>query len=436
MNRLQAVWIRLRSSLWFVPALILAGSIGGAAWLVDMEGWISNEAAQAWPRLLGASAEGSRGMLSAIATSMMTVAGVVFSITMVALSLASSQFSPRILRNFMRDRITQIVLGVFVGVFAYCLVVLRAIRGGDDGGFIPSLAVLGAMGYVLVAIALLIYFIHHVADSIQASTILAHIASDTRAAIDRLFPEGVGQPASATAAVKEDAPKSWTPVMGRRSGYVIGIDGDAMLEFAATRDTVVCLPQNGHFVVEGAPLMKLGGVVEVTREEADKLLSWVSIGRQRTVEQDAAYGIQQLVDMAVKALSPGINDPTTACMCIDQLSALLARLASRRTPDPHRVKDGHLRVIAPAPNFAEMVALSFGAIVRHSRGDLEVLARALAAFSVICDATDDHSRRLDVAEAVRSVYGVLRKLDRSPEALRLQRRASDMEQALRGPPPA
>lgn len=171
MSWLQALWIRLRSSLWFAPSLIVAASLVLAAALVEVQGSGSDELAEEWPRLLGASADGSREMLSAVATSMITVAGVVFSITVVALSLASSQYSPRILRHFMRDRTTQLVVGVFMGIFAYCLVVLRTIRGSDEFTFIPSIAVVGGMAYVLVAIGFLIYFIHHVANSIQASAI-------------------------------------------------------------------------------------------------------------------------------------------------------------------------------------------------------------------------------------------------------------------------
>ena len=407
MNRIQALWIRLRSSLWFVPSLIVFASLAAAAIAINLESWVTNELAREWPRLLGASAEGSRQMLGAIATSMMTVAGVVFSITMVALSLASSQFSPRILRNFMGDRVTQVVLGVFVGVFAYCLVVLRAVRGGDDNSFIPSLGVLGSMAYVLAAIGLLIYFIHHVADSIQASSILANIAGDTIRAIDVLFPENVGQAASEVPEGEAGAsavPGRWVAVIGKRSGYVIGTDGDEVLKFACEKNCTVRLPQNGHFVVEGTPLLEVSGMQTLTKKDQDRLLAYISIGRQRSVEQDAAFGLQQIVDMAVKALSPGINDPTTACMCVDYLSALLTRLASRDIPDPYRVRDGKLRVIAPAPDFADLTALAFNAIVRNSRGSIEVLVRVLDAISVIQSSTDKKSCLNPLAEVARAVH--------------------------------
>ncbi|MGE5864799.1 MAG: DUF2254 family protein, partial [Rhizobacter sp.] len=139
MKRLRLIWLRLLGSLWFVPTLVTAGCMSLAVGLVEAGTWVEIDLARDWPLLFGAGANAARSMLSAIATSMITVAGVVFSVTIVALSLASSQYSPRVLRNFMGDRPTQLVLGVFVGIFAYCLVVLRTIRSMDEGdGFMPS----------------------------------------------------------------------------------------------------------------------------------------------------------------------------------------------------------------------------------------------------------------------------------------------------------
>jgi uncharacterized membrane protein len=416
--------------MWFLPTLIVFGSLVAAVLVIDLQSWVTEELAQQWPRLLGVSADGSRAMLSAIATSMMTVAGVVFSTTMVALALASSQFSPRILRNFMRDRVTQVVLGVFVGVFAYCLVLLRVVRGGEDGSFIPSLGVVGGMLYVLVAIGLLIFFIHHVADSIQASSILAYIASDTQQAIDVLFPKNLGHPAPQVPGEQTAMPEHWVPVVAKRSGYVIGTDGDEVLKFSCQRNRVVRLPQNGQFVVEGTPVLELSSTATISKKDQKKLLSCVSLGRQRTVEQDAAFGFQQLVDMAVKALSPGINDPTTACMCIDYLGALLTRLASRDIPDPHRVRDGALRVIAPAPDFGDLTALAFNAIVRNSRGSIEVLARVLDAISVVQRSTQKKSCHDPLAEVARSVYRELHRNEQSDESTALEGRAVRIEQSL------
>ncbi|RYY72153.1 MAG: DUF2254 domain-containing protein, partial [Comamonadaceae bacterium] len=351
MNPLSRIRTVLQSSFWFTPAWIVVCSMVAAAVLVEADALRLWDPAGWSPRLFGAGADGSRAMLSAIATSMITVAGVVFSITIVALSLTSTQYSPRVLRNFMRDRPTQWVLGVFVGIFAYCLVVLRTIRGGDEGAFIPSMAVLGGMGYALAGIALLIFFIHHVARSIQASSILGRIADDTSRAIDRMFPEELGAEPAADEA--PPMPAAWTPVPAPRSGYVEAMDAEGLLALACDLHRVLRLEVGvGGFIAEGAPLAVAGGTAPLDRKDLARLLACVQLGTQRTVQQDAAFGLQQMVDVALRALSPGVNDPTTACMCIDQLSASLARLAARDIPGPFRMKDGALRVVVPTPDFA------------------------------------------------------------------------------------
>jgi uncharacterized membrane protein len=166
MDQLKRFWSNLRGSFWFLPSLVVAGSVALAAALIDAHSAGSAQWLARWPRLFGASAAGARGMLSTIAGSMMTVVGVTFSMTLVALALASSQYTSRILRNFMRDRVTQVVLGIFSGIFAYCLIVLRTIRGGDEGGFVPGLAVSFAVVLAMGGVGVLIFFIHHIAASI------------------------------------------------------------------------------------------------------------------------------------------------------------------------------------------------------------------------------------------------------------------------------
>ncbi len=192
MGKLKQLVIDIRSSLWFVPTLNVVSMAALAIGLIEIAQQIDQTLRDRWPRLFAAEAEGSRAMLSAIAGSMITVAGVVFSITIVALTLASSQYTSRILRNFMRDRANQVVLGVFVGIYTYCLLVLRTISSGSNGAFIPSLAVSGGVVLALVGIRFFVFFIHHIAASIQASEIIDAITRDTLMVIDRLFPEELG----------------------------------------------------------------------------------------------------------------------------------------------------------------------------------------------------------------------------------------------------
>src|SRR5664279_3725133 len=193
MDQLKRCWSALPSSFWFVPTLIVAGSIALAMALIEAHSTGSAQWLARWPRMFGAGAEGARGMLSTIAGSMMTVVGVTFSMTLVTLALASSQYTSRILRNFMADRVMQVVLGIFTGIFTYCLIVLRTIRSGDEGGFVPSLAVSFAVVLAIGGIVALIFFIHHIASSIQASSIIASVAEEALMAIDQLFPERLGE---------------------------------------------------------------------------------------------------------------------------------------------------------------------------------------------------------------------------------------------------
>jgi len=435
MNRAQALWLRLRSSLWFFPAVMIAVSLAIAASLVQWES-VDDQLVQRWPRVFGASAAGSREMLSAIATAMITVAGVVFSITIVALSLAASQYSPRVLRNFMRDRPTQWVFGVFVGNFSYCMLVLRTIRGDDAASpFIPSMAVLGAMVYALVAVASLIYFTHHVADSIQASSIVARIAEDARGAIEHLFPQEAGVPASGDAAVARAlAPTEWTSVTSRREGYLQAVDTDRLLALAVKHGRVLRLQHLiGSFVADGSIVIHVSGRAPVPDTLASELRSSLAIGRQRTVEQDAAFGFQQLVDIAVKALSPGINDPATACNCVDRLGSLLIRLAGRCIPDSHRLEAGQLRLIAPAPDFRSFVLLAFSSVVRYGRDHTDVLDLVLLQLESAARNTVDPQRRRSLSLVATAVARALHGIAQESAAVLVRRRARRLSRSLRQP---
>lgn len=403
MSRVRQLWLQVRASLWFVPSLIVLGSMAAAVLLVERTGDLGDDLVRRWPRIFGAGADGSREMLAAIATSMITVAGVVFSITIVSLSLASTQYSPRLLRNFMRDTPTQLVLGVFVGNFAYCLLVLRTVRGGGEV-FIPSLAVLAGMAYAFLAISLLIYFIHHVAQSIQASSIVARIFGDAAASIDEMFPESMGSDAPDAAPPATQLPEQWTAVSADRNGYVTSVAAQPLLQLAVETGRLVRLRAGvGDFVPAGGVLAELSGPGPLDDDRTGQLRGMVSLHAQRTPEQDPAFGIQQLVDVAVKALSPGINDPTTACMCTDQLGALVLRLSTRRIPSSHRMHEGVLRVITPRPTYRSLVVLAFSPIVRHARGDVQVLARVLHQIETAAACVADPQRRRTLALVARAV---------------------------------
>lgn len=400
--RLREKWSDLRYSLWFVPTIIVMGAIILATILIQSDGMLGDDLTKQYPRLFGAGAEGSRGMLSAIASSMITVAGVTFSITVVALTLASNQFSPRILRNFMSSRETQVVLGIFVGIYAYCLVVLRTIRGGDEP-FVPSIAVLFGVLLAIVGVYFLIFFIHHIAKSIQVSQIIGDVAEETKEAIEHLFPKPMGGgEQTETSEPFQATHVTWYRVPSTCEGYIQTVDGDALIEFAANRDCVVKMERAiGEFVVLGTPLVSIGPKNGVSEKDEEAVNTLFVIGRTRTVGQDAIFGIQLIVDVALKALSPGINDTATALNCIDALSGVLAKAADRNEVSNERVYEGKIRVIAKGPDFASLVEEAFSPIRRSS--NYATLIRVLGAIEAIGYRADSTKRLRELAHQTQQM---------------------------------
>jgi len=435
MNQLKFLWSNLRSSLWFLPSLIVATSVLLAVALIDADSHESDLWLAQWPRLFGAGAEGARGMLSTIAGSMMSVVGVTFSMTLVALAMASSQYTSRILRNFMSSRLTQAVLGIFAGIFTYCLIVLRTIRGGDEGAFVPNLAVF--FGFVLAVggVGVLILFIHHVASSIQASSIISSVANETVQAIDRLFPQQRGH----GAAEADDDPsplplngRTWQAVLARKSGYIQTVDDAALLRLAREHKTVVRMERGiGEFVVENTALVSLGLENPPDAKTAAALQETFSLSSYRTLEQDAAFGIRQLVDVALKALSPGVNDTTTAVTCVDYLTMILVRLAPQHIPGSHRYEQGELRVIAVGPSFQSLLSGAFDQIRESARGNLGIMLRMLGALRTIASMTASPGRRQSIREQVERIAELGRRTIESPhDRARIERRLALAREAL------
>ena len=355
--------------------------------------------------------------------------------TLVTLALASSQYTSRILRNFMRDRITQVVLGIFSGIFTYCLIVLRTIRGDDMGGFVPSTAITFGVVLAIGGIAALIYFIHHIASSIQASSIIASVAEETMVAIDRLFPGRLGQ--DPTDDERDQflpllAGLNWQTISANGNGYIQSVDSAALLRLVQEHKTVVRMERGiGMFVVEGSALASLALEEPPEKAVAAAVQAAYSISRHRTLEQDAAFGIRQIVDMALRALSPSVNDTTTAVMCIDYLTAILARLASRNIPSSHRYEDGELRMITIGPTFASLLAESFDQIRGSAQGNVGIMLRMLGGLQTIANLTDSPSRRRILSEAAECIGELAARTVAAPhDRARFEKRLAGVRIAL------
>lgn len=383
MTRVLALWQGLNASFWFVPALMCVAAVALSFLLIGVDTWLGVGEVSDYGLLYSFGPEGARAILQVIASSMITVASLIFSITMLSLQLASSQFGPRILDNFMRDRSNQIVLGTFVATFLYCLVVLRSVRGPMDSSFVPYLTVAFAVFLAAVGVAVLIYFIHHIATSIRIETLLAHLAADGCAAVDRLFPEQLGhgprrqEAEPAAFRLPDDFDARCRSITADVSGYVQNVGTDALMEIATTHDLVLRLETPpGHFVTEGACMIMAYPRDRVSDEIAGRLRGVLVVGRDRTVTQDLQFAIRRIVELAQRSLSPGVNDPTTALYCIDRLGEVFDRLASRDTPSPARYDGGGaVRVVTDVIAIEALACHAFSAIARYGISDVDVVAR-------------------------------------------------------------
>lgn len=378
----QRLVFRLRNSLWFVPGLWVIG----AGLLAFVTTWIdarTPELGRDLPLVFGGGPDGARSVLSSIAASTITVAGVTFSVTIVALQLASSQFSPRVLRDFMRDRVSQSVLGSFIGAFFYSLLVLRSTRSADESGpeFVPAIAVTVAIAFAVLAVAMLIYFIHHISTRIQVSSIVAGIAEATEQAIEREA-RREGGPAPADGEPPAGEPPAGEPgrLPALTSGYLQLLDRRGVVAIADELDLVVRVElAPGDWVQQGVALFAAWPAAAAGEDLARRLNDHATIGAERSLEQDAAFGLRQLVDVGVKALSPGINDPTTARDCIGRITQVLVARARAGEPAQRLAgADGRLRLVERVRPFAELVGLGFDEL-RHHGASTPVVADTLAA---------------------------------------------------------
>ena len=372
-------WSRLRdsarSSLWFIPTVCVTLAYALAEGALQVDKRLDQQGGNWF--LFSGGVESARAIMTTIATSMLTFTGLVFTITILVLQLASSQLSPRVMRTFLRDRATQIVLGVFIATFVYSLMVLRRITSVFEADpFVPALSVWLALLLVLLSIGLFIYYIHHMAQSIRPVSVMGHIAIETREAIGRLYPDGVGETAGSNVLPGGDGTVS-TIVLAARGGVLTGIDEDRILRVAKETNCIIELRATvGDFVRDGSELFRIRGKWDGKWDKA--LQDSIGFGPERTMGQDAAFGFRQLVDIAERALSPGINDPTTAVQAIDHIHELLGLLSVRAIPSPPRDVDGKLALILPRPGWEEYVALGCDEI-RRSGGDQMQIQRRLRA---------------------------------------------------------
>ncbi|HYD98580.1 MAG TPA: DUF2254 domain-containing protein [Alphaproteobacteria bacterium] len=418
-------WERTRTSYWFVPTLMAVAAAILAVATVRLDRALAAAGLDGgpWGLVFGLGpigGETARSLLTAIAGGMVTVTGVVFSVTIVALQLASSQFGPRLLRAFMADLGNQIVLGTFITTFVYSLLVLSALRGEPEP-FVPHIALLLAVLLGLAATGVLIYFINHIANEIRAETVIDAIADELDGAIETLFPDTVGEEPPPDrrggADVPADFDRALRPVMAGAAGYVRRVDEDTLMKLAGRHDLVLRLDRSpGDFVLDDTVAVSAYPAARVDDAVARALAEGFALGPQRTPVQDIDFALRQLSELAVRALSPGINDPFTALVCIDRLGEALSRLVRRRLPSGHRYDAaGRLRLIARRPSLPALALRALDPIMRAGGNNGEIVARLLQALGRVAARASGEDRRalLALAEAIHREGGG--RLERSAD---------------------
>ena len=398
--RLSGWWDELRDSLWLVPTLtvlVAAGLPPLLALLEPLPSWLPPEL------VFGGTPDGARAILSQLAGATITVLALVFSLTVVALQMAASQFTPRLLRTFLRNRRVQAVMSGMVGSAVFSVGVLRLVRSEGAGVeiFVPRLAVTVALFLSFAAVGLLLYFIHYVTQHLRVDVVmheivtfstqqLAAVPGDRDTIPDQLAP---------------DPPSGAVPVWASRNGFLQLVDIEGLASAARQAGVRLRLrPTLGDWVTQGTTLAwgwgDDGEVGPGDREELSALVHrHVYLGVDRTESTDLAFGLRQLQDVATRALSPGLNDPTTAALAVTQMSSVLCRYAGHPLGDDVlEDEDGQVRAAAPRPGFAALLELAVGGVRRYGRTDPEVLAALLTLLIDVAEHVADSADRAEVVE--------------------------------------
>lgn len=388
----------LGETFWLVPAALVIGGILLAVGLlsVDRGGALPVSLTESmW--MYNGGGTGARTLLGAIASSAIGVAGTVFSITIAALSLAAGQMGPRLLRNFTRDRGVQLTLGAFLGTFSYALMVLRSVRTQEEGAFTPHLALTCGIALAFVCVGTLVYFVSHMASRINVDTVVNLVSEDVRSAVRSLTVEE--RPAAAPLA------SFWsgaTVVKDGRRGYLHKLDEQALAQWAAKHGTAIrLLVQQGDYVFPGAPIAVM--TVNVPGAAA-AICDATALGETRGSAGNAEYAVRQLVEVAVRALSSGINDPHTAMSVLDRLGAALCDIAGRYLPSGVSMCDNAVALVVPNRGYRGLVNVMFHMIRQNAAGSTAVLIRLLDVLTavIICEVAMD--RRAVLAQHADLVW--------------------------------
>lgn len=376
----------LATTFWLLPGAMILVSLAAGDALVRVEraGRVAPWLLNGW--LYGGGESGARTLLGAVAASTIGVAGTIFSITIASLTLASTQMGPRLLNNFTRDRGNQVTLGLFLGTFAFALMVLRSVRGTDEGAFVPHLAVTVAVALAIGCVGMLVFFVHHMSGRINVDTVIDLVHEDLRDAIRRLTEEG------ATFAPAVEAWSAAAVVQDTRHGYLQQLDEDALADWAAHHKVRLrMLLRPGDFIFPGACVLEASKPADGLD---DAFLGSTAVGGKRVGTSDLEYSVRQLVDVAVRALSPGINDPQTAISVLDRMGAALCEVVGRQLATGVHVRDSIVVLSRPVTTYDGLADVMFHQIRQNGRGSATVLIRMMEVLGAVSAIETDPRRRI------------------------------------------
>ena len=426
-HRLQPSAEHGATSLW--PWPVAAGIIAVVVALA-LTRWGPAPESDAGRRLWPGGQEAAQVLLQVVVASVVTATSITFSLVVVALQVASQQFSPRLLRGFSRDPVLKVVLAVLVGTFAYSITLLRSAGGSQE---VPPLAMLGTYLSALASLGALLVFINHMATAMRVDTMMVSVHSDSRRGIARFYPAYEER----LQAIPAVPPRGAVVVPSRRSGFVRRIDVPTLADHARRADLVFVLEvRPGDHVVVGTPVAaawSLDGPTDLD-EATDIAERGIEIGYERTLEQDPSFGFRKLADIAVKALSPSINDPVTATHAVGHMGDLLVRLTGRRLgPQPHDDDDGTLRVVTVDRDFRYYLDLACGQVRRYGAREPTVLIGLLRMLRDVAVSARDDLQRDEIRRQVRLVVGAVPPDELLPEDARdVHDMAQRVEEALHG----
>ena len=416
--RLYKLWDQLRSSYWFVPSLLVIAAIALALLLIWADSYFQFDAGTGPSWLFLGKSESARTILSTIATAMITIVSLTFSMTIVVLTLASSQFGPRLLYNFMRDRSNQIALGVFVACFVYCLLILRTVQSGSIA-FVPHLGTTGAMIFAVLSIGVLIHFIHHIAESIQANTVIANVRHELETIVQRVLPPATDQDEVEEPELQrllDLVENGAAPIVTDARGILQAVEEEALLRWAVSHDVLVRIRHRpGDFVIRGNIVCDIFPRERVPHEAISSLHACLRFGHHRTLVQDIEFAFLQLVEIAVRALSPGINDPFTAMSCVEELASGLA-LVSQRAAQPQLLRDGEgtPRILSKPVDFEGIADIAFNQIRQNGAAHPAVMIRMLEAIRALAPTVNDTRKRAVLWRHAKAIHAAAHDVTKDP----------------------